>query len=73
VVPDDNAVCDSPLAFSEVIAVVGESTALAFYARNVKTGACEPVSEALASGTHLLLGEPVDPEQLPPLEKVTRQ
>jgi hypothetical protein len=72
VVPDENAPCVSPQVFSEVIAVVGESAAGALYAKNLTTGACEPVPEAQATGPHLLLGEPVDPGMLPPLEKVTR-
>jgi hypothetical protein len=65
--------CSPGLAFSEIIAVVGESTASTLYSKDEATGACESAGPPTPTLTYLRLGEPLASDAFPEVERAIRQ
>lgn len=61
------------LAVTEVMAVVGQSTASILYARDAASGACEAITTSAPSPTYLRLGEVLDANTFPDLKPTIRE
>jgi hypothetical protein len=67
----DPTACE--LAVTELMAVVGESTASTLYARDAASGACEAFDVSSPAATYLRLGDVLEADTLPDLKPMIRQ
>lgn len=67
----DSGACE--LAVSELIEVLGPSTADTLYAEDPATGACEAMAASSSAPTYLRLGQVLDASELPDLKPTIRE
>jgi hypothetical protein len=67
----DRAACE--LAVTELMAVVGQSTASTLYAKDAASGACKAITPSSPPSTYLRLGEVLDASTFPDLKPTIRQ
>jgi hypothetical protein len=67
----DPTACE--LAVTELIAVVGKSTARTLYAKDAASGACEAINMSSPAPTYLRLGDVLKASAFPDLEPTMRQ
>jgi hypothetical protein len=67
----DPTACE--LAVTELMAVVGKSTASTLYARDAASGACQAITPSSPPPTYLRLGDALDPAAFPDLKPTIRQ
>jgi hypothetical protein len=65
--------CHDDSLASEVLAVVGESSESAFYARDAVSGACQPTEPIAERGVYLQLGEALKASDFAELERAIRE
>lgn len=67
----DQTACE--LAITELMAVVGQSTASTLYAKDPASGACKTITMSSPAPTYLRLGEVLDATTFPDLKPTVRQ